>query len=43
MDMTGVYACLFEPVCDVTTVPSHLNLQVQYKDSPKEKIALSHF
>ena len=25
MDMTGVYACLFEPVCDVTTVPSHLN------------------
>ena len=25
MDMTGVYACLFEAVCDVTTVPSHLN------------------
>ena len=25
MDMTGVYACLFEVVCDVTTVPSHLN------------------
>ena len=24
MDMTGVYACLFEAVCDVTTVPSHL-------------------
>ena len=24
MDMTGVYACLFETVCDVTTVPSHL-------------------
>ena len=23
--MTGVYACLFEAVCDVTTVPSHLN------------------
>ena len=22
--MTGVYACLFEAVCDVTTVPSHL-------------------
>ena len=26
MDMTGVYACLFEAVCDVTTVPSHLNM-----------------
>ena len=26
MDMTGVYACLFEAVCDVTTVPSHLNI-----------------
>ena len=26
MDMTGVYACLFEAVCDVTTVPSHLKL-----------------
>ena len=25
MDMTGVYACLFEAVCGVTTVPSHLN------------------
>ena len=25
MDRTGVYACLFEAVCDVTTVPSHLN------------------
>ena len=25
MDMAGVYACLFEAVCDVTTVPSHLN------------------
>ena len=25
MDMTGVYACLCEAVCDVTTVPSHLN------------------
>ena len=24
MDMTGVYASLFETVCDVTTVPSHL-------------------
>ena len=24
--MTGVYACLCETVCDVTTVPSHLNL-----------------
>ena len=24
MDMTGVYACLFEAVYDVTTVPSHL-------------------
>ena len=24
MGMTGVYACLFEAVCDVTTVPSHL-------------------
>ena len=24
MDMTGVYAGLFEAVCDVTTVPSHL-------------------
>ena len=24
MDMTGVYACLCETVCDVTTVPSHL-------------------
>ena len=24
MNMTGVYACLFEAVCDVTTVPSHL-------------------
>ena len=24
MDMTSVYACLFEAVCDVTTVPSHL-------------------
>ena len=23
MDMTGVYACQFEAVCDVTTVPSH--------------------
>ena len=21
---SGVYACLFEAVCDVTTVPSHL-------------------
>ena len=28
MDMTGVYACLFEAVCDVTTVPSHLNTTV---------------
>ena len=26
MDMTGVYACLFEAVCDVTTVPSHLKV-----------------
>ena len=26
MDMTGVYAGLFEAVCDVTTVPSHLNM-----------------
>ena len=24
MDMTGVYACLCEATCDVTTVPSHL-------------------
>ena len=24
MDMTGVYACQFEAVCDVTTVPSHV-------------------
>ena len=24
MDMTGVYACLFEALCDVTTVPNHL-------------------
>ena len=24
MDMTGVYACPFEAMCDVTTVPSHL-------------------
>ena len=33
MDMTGVYmvyACLFEAVCDVTTVPSHLNAQRQF-------------
>ena len=30
MDMTGVYACLFEAVCDVTTVPSHLNLFCQF-------------
>ena len=27
MDMTGVHACLFEAVCDVTTVPSHLKLK----------------
>ena len=27
MDMTGVYACLFEAVCDVTTVPSHLKVE----------------
>ena len=27
MDMTGVYACLCETVCDVTTVLSHLNNQ----------------
>ena len=26
MNMTGVYACLFEAVCDVTTVPHHLKL-----------------
>ena len=26
MDMTGVYACLFEALCDVTTVPSHFGL-----------------
>ena len=25
MDMTGVYACLCEAVCDVAIVPSHLN------------------
>ena len=30
MDMTGVYACLFEAVCDVTTVPSHLNTSVEH-------------
>ena len=28
MDMAGVHACLFEAVCDVTTVPSHLK-QIQ--------------
>ena len=33
MDMTGVYACLFEAVCDVTTVPSHLK-----KTSEPEKL-----
>ena len=31
MDMTGVYACLFEAVCDVTTVPSHLKYLCQLK------------
>ena len=24
MEMTGVYDCLCQAVCDVTTVPSHL-------------------
>ena len=33
MDMTGVYACLFEAVCDVTTVPSHLKVQSAGSDS----------
>ena len=30
MDMTGVYACLFEAVCDVTTVPSHLKWATKF-------------
>ena len=30
MDMTGVYACLGEAVCDVTTVPSHLKRERQF-------------
>ena len=30
MDMTGVYACLFEAVCNVTTVPSHLKVFVGF-------------
>ena len=35
MDMTGVYACQFEAVCDVTTVPSHLKKKVlSLLDSP---------
>ena len=34
MDMTDVYACLFEAVCDVTTVPSHLkeNWEMFWRD-----------
>ena len=44
MGMTGVYACLFEAVCDVTTVPSHLKgverealLQFEWWAVPKNK------
>ena len=37
MDMTGVYACLCETVCDVTTLPSHLKEQVY----PKMKLSPS--
>ena len=34
--MTGVYACLFEAGCDVTTVPSHLNLSITLNKVPDE-------
>ena len=34
MDMTGVYACLCDAVCDVTTVQSHLK---------QEQVKLAHF
>ena len=37
MDMTGVYACLFEAVCDVTTVPSHLKA-AKLRDSLARKV-----
>ena len=36
MGMTGVYACLFEAVCDVTTVPSHVKTFSPWADFEKE-------
>ena len=39
MDMTGVYACLFEAVCDVTTVPSHLKCNLGLE---KARLLIDH-
>ena len=41
MDMTGVYACKFEAVCDVTTVPSHLK-EKKYEKRKKKPQATLH-
>ena len=39
MEMTGAYACLFEAVCDITTVPSHLKGRKTSRDQSHFPVA----